>query len=374
MTCDGRKAWRPVASACSEKALFFAHADCWAITNRYGISTTQLYKFATQTQRLVPWRGAELHSQLLGLLESIDTEIRISLASLLHAISRRLPPEIQQIIMDSLQRSAIDGSQDGSKVSGQNEPAVESSGSLFTQLAVVQSQTVTVLKQIRIGNSLNCHASRSSDAIVKGDDEARSLFIRTRNILCRAYISDIGINKPSKDVLSIPISSSSIIGLRFSLGRFGLRAICILYEGGSHSPWLGDPSGCWFGNVRGSQLESLHTTGDGRLQLSSESTPHSRTTPLTTQQQCSIFGLLLSTSTASPFVPMASATHCWIMKLIPLLGSLSRSLANALTRSRPFSRVHTILNGGLSRVYRSTLARVMQLLSRSSGMHEFSSV
>lgn len=356
-----------------EKALFFAHADCWAIAEQYDISTTRLYQFATQTQPLVPWRGAEPHSRLLGLPDCLNAETRTPLASLLDTISRRLPPELQQIILTLLQRSAMDGTHVGPMGSGQDEPAVESGGTLFTQLAVVQSQKVPVLKQIRTGNGLNCHASRSNDAIVEGGGQTRTLSIRIRNIFGRTYISDIGINQLDEGVLSTPISSSRIIGLRFALGRFGLRAIRILYESGSHSGWLGDPSGCWFGNVRGSQMQSLRKNGDVRLQLSPKSTPHTQIPPLTTQRQYSVFGLPPSISTASPFVPIASEMRYWTMKSMPFPGSLSRSPANASTHSRQFLQPYTTRDGELSRAYRLPLERIMPLVLRSTGMHGFSS-
>lgn len=164
----------------SEKSLFLAHADCWAIAEQCGISTAQLYQFAVQTQPLVPWQGAELHSRLLGLPNCSSFETQTPLTSLLHVISRRLPLELQQIIVDSLQWSAMDDTEVASRASGQDETVAESGGALFTQLAVVQSLTIAALKKIRTENGLNCHASRSSDAVMKGDLRGGLMITATR--------------------------------------------------------------------------------------------------------------------------------------------------------------------------------------------------
>lgn len=74
----------------------------------------------------------------------------------------------------------------------------------------------------------------------------------------RPYLSDLALEPLKESAAQVIIANIGIRGLQFALGRFGLRGIRISYEGGSFSPWLGDPASCWVGTVRCSDLSKLN--------------------------------------------------------------------------------------------------------------------
>lgn len=253
------------------KPLFFAHAACWRLAERHGIEAAQLYTFAAQTQTLFPWRGDEPHTRLWGFFNRVRGSLNpeTTLGKLLVKISHRLPPELQQSILLDLQQSAAYKVRNFCMDSDEYKAMLEAREVLFTQLATVESQAVPALKSIPSTPALvdlRTHRSRVSlrGQLLVNDSPATFLWIRVTNIFGRPYISEVGLDKRSSGALSIPVSQQQITGLRFALGKFGIRAIRILYDGGSKSPWLGDPSGCWIGNVPGTKIRELHTTADVR--------------------------------------------------------------------------------------------------------------
>ena len=265
------------------KAVFFAHADCWGIVKHHGISDTKLYQFAVQTQPLVPWRGEHPHNRLWGLsrcAKSLSSET--SLGKLLTEIFRRLPPEVvQEHIVAYLHRSGADTKRRCHRVSNtaesrlrhwvdvdQYETILKAGDILFLQLAVVESQVVPVLQEIHTkADGSNFHPLRSLTPMASPPDSLEMpieiLYARVRELFGRTYISELGCDGEgnSEGLLSIQLLPGVITGLRFALGRFGLRAVRILYDDGSRSSWLGDPSGCWFGNVIGKYSQKKHQLG-----------------------------------------------------------------------------------------------------------------
>lgn len=125
---------------------------------------------------------------------------------------------------------------------------------LFTRFATVVAHTIPTLKQLNTDetNVLRFHPRLLSDPDPSSTHSVtlpyETLYILTRELFGRSYIYKIGRNREGPGVLLITLTSPVIRGVRFALGRFGLRAIRVLYDDGSRSPWLGDPSGCWFGN------------------------------------------------------------------------------------------------------------------------------
>lgn len=257
-----------------EKALFFAHADCWRVTERYGIDATRLYRFAVQTQPLIPCISDKPHGRIWRFFDHVgNLNSETPLGKLLVEISRRLPPELQENTMAFLQQAAWDKVRNICMNATDYEIMQKAGEVLLTRLAAVESLTVPVLKCIPAkspGPDLQPSRSRVSpqDPGLVGDDSVKALSIRVQNLFRRTYISKIVVDQAGDGILSIPVSPRQITGLRFALGRFGLCALRILYDGGSKSAWLGDTSGCWFGNIAGTRLRDLHTTADVRPLLS----------------------------------------------------------------------------------------------------------
>lgn len=255
------------------KSLLFAHADCWLVTENHGINTTQLYQFGAQIQPVLPWIGGTPHTRLRGVLERADSlNCDTSLGKFLVEISRRLPPELQEHIIEYIQQSAEGKLRDLFKVSPTRQAVVEAGDVLFTQLATVEFQTVPVLRSMpRETPNLDIRLRRSRALFwglaLLGDDPVKTLCAHVKNLYGRTYLSEICFDQTGNSILSIPISPHQIRGLRFALGRFGIRAIRILYDGECKSPWLGDPSGCWFGNLAGNEIRDLHAIANVRFPL-----------------------------------------------------------------------------------------------------------
>lgn len=252
----------------SEKALFFAHDDCWKMAKNHGISDVQLYRFAVQTQPQLPWKGDKPHSQALALFKCQSLlESGTSLGELLAEISRRLPPELQESILSELRRGARSTEQSKSIFKDEWIRTLRSSDLVFLRCATVEVETVPLLKQICADSgTLDVHPARSFVAppgsSLRTTEPARTLFIRERELFGRTYISEIGLNQAGH--ASVPIQPRPVRGLRFAVGRFGLRAIRILYDEGPHSPWLGDPYGSMYGNIMGDKLRNLSVVADVR--------------------------------------------------------------------------------------------------------------
>ncbi|KAL2272690.1 hypothetical protein FJTKL_06243 [Diaporthe vaccinii] len=76
-------------------------------------------------------------------------------------------------------------------------------------------------------------------------------------IMGRPYLNDLALEPLKGSTAQVIVANIAIRGLQFALGRFGLRGIRVSYEDGSFSPWLGDPTSCWVGIVRCSDLSKL---------------------------------------------------------------------------------------------------------------------
>lgn len=246
-----------------KKVLFFAHEDCWKLVKGHGISARKLYQFAVQTQPLLPWRSDKPHCRPLEVFHCADVlNSGTSLGELVAEISRRLPLELQQCIIAELQRSVASTMEDSpfGRYRDRWVATHQSGDVLFTRFATIMAHTIPVLKQFSTNatNVLKFHPAQSSVPDASSPDSAshsyETLYVLTGEIFGRSYISKIGRNREGPGVLSIVLTPSVIRGVRFALGRFGLRAIRILYDDGSRSPWLGDPSGCWFGNEPARQV------------------------------------------------------------------------------------------------------------------------
>lgn len=77
-------------------------------------------------------------------------------------------------------------------------------------------------------------------------------------IMGRQYLSDLALEPLKGSTAQVSIANIAVRGLQFALGRFGLRGVRISYEDGSFSAWLGDPTSCWMGTVRCSDLSKLN--------------------------------------------------------------------------------------------------------------------
>lgn len=239
-----------------ETSLFIAHQACWKMTQgSNGIGPTHLYGTALRTTPLAPAR--RVHHVPLSISNLAGTVKReTSLGRLIVAMADRLPEELVQEIMKEVQIHAMEFERHDKMNGREYKALLKDSGVLFTRLAIVQTLALPMARQ------------RFAEAwrYIQGKDceQLETMHIRTVQIFGRNYISKVGFNETADNSVSIPVVSEDIRGLRFALGRFGLRGLRILYADGTMSSWLGGTSGCWFGNAEGRSLRDLEVFADVR--------------------------------------------------------------------------------------------------------------
>ena len=206
-----------------EKALFFAHVDCWRVAERHDINANQLYRFAVQTKPLLPWRGDKPHNRLRGFFGCVDgLNCETSLGKLLLEMSRRLPPELHEIITaDLLQIASLKVRRFGPPIAAVPF-SLKAREVLLPQLAAVESQVVPILRGMpsEAASVLDLQPSRSRvgpdsgifDPESKLFDPVKTLWIRVTNLFGRAYMSEIGFDQGGDGTLSIPVSQHPVTG------------------------------------------------------------------------------------------------------------------------------------------------------------------
>lgn len=108
-------------------------------------------------------------------------------------------------------------------------------------------------------------------------DPVIGLYVDTVVILGQQYLSNIIFNQTcttGQDWTRLELQQE-IRGLRFAIDTFGLRGICLVYQDGSLSKWLGSHEGCWYGQHLGQDISRLKLRKDvGRYTYYSSSYWH----------------------------------------------------------------------------------------------------
>lgn len=221
--------------------LFYAHKCCWKVANSPNITPALKWlRMAIQT------RPFDIRTEFPEEEPNFDVGTDLLVADCrffneetdLGKLALRLstiPIEIQSQVLDDLR------------------------GSLFISLLKERTFSRQILPRIHASATL-----QPTTRILDTNATIRSIYVRSNIILGWNYLTEIGFNDDNvKDgSLSISIADGSVRGLRFALGRFGLRGIQIFYDDGSCSSWLGDPSSCWIGVVHGRDISRLRVMAD----------------------------------------------------------------------------------------------------------------
>lgn len=101
--------------------------------------------------------------------------------------------------------------------------------------------------------SLDISGAHSLQTVVKYRNDNRYLAAAQTSIFGEDYISSIAFNKSK----GVPVSSESK-GIIFTIGRYGLRALRIVYADNSTSAWLGDPENGWTGVMYSNNIQELY--------------------------------------------------------------------------------------------------------------------
>ena len=219
---------------------FLAHKCCWKLANSQGITPAlDWLRMAVQT-RPFEFRSSYLAYEpffnmradlwaVEGRFLNRDTD----LGNLAFRLSM-MPLEIQCQVLDGLKFT------------------------LFISLLKTKNFTQQILPRIRPSNTLQPTINTLST-----DAGIRSLQVRSTNILGRSYLAEISVNDHIDHASSsTTVANDSVRGLRFALGKFGLRGIQIIYDDGHSSSWLGESSMCWIGVIHGRDISKLRITAD----------------------------------------------------------------------------------------------------------------
>ena len=234
-----------------ENDVFLSHLDCWKVAQRSGGCRGRLFWFAFQTTPIAPRITDDPYFPRLtfNLADIVNKET--SLGNLITNGAHRLPEELHVKIMDEIQHGTTSFHRHENMTDDQYQTLVDSPGSLFSRLTKVQLHSMpAIVPGVEFGQAL-------PEVPGKDDDQIQTLYIRTVSMFNQSYIQEVGFNNTDSSLVRIAVRSPDIRGMRFALGRFGLRGLRILYADGSASDWLGATSDCWFGNIRGRNIRDL---------------------------------------------------------------------------------------------------------------------
>ena len=218
--------------SCSGPVIFLSHQCCWkAINQPKLLSSSRLLRLAQHTQPVGPPKQLDSYGRTLGRQTNVPIcDADTSLGRLITCIARKLPFELQSMILD------------------------HATGSLFASLLKATSVSTQLLSRLDTSKP-----SSPRIAAIGTVNNVRSLHAQFSDVFGMAYLTQIESNQAEHEPspFSISVKDSALRGIRFALGEFGLRAFCIVYQDGSHSDWLGDPSGCWYGITEGQDMKNL---------------------------------------------------------------------------------------------------------------------
>ena len=119
----------------------------------------------------------------------------------------------------------------------------------------------SLLRVSEISSTLLDIENRCSDQSVinlKADTIVDTLRAASISVFGQSYISLVWFNNSGR----ILVERSKIRGIRFALGRYGLRAFSVVYDDNLTSAWLGDPTNAWTGLVYGTDISGLKILQD----------------------------------------------------------------------------------------------------------------
>jgi hypothetical protein len=214
------------------------HLPCWKLIKALDPDLTlrSIYEFAESTYSLfstshVP-EGQDITAT--GFTGFVDENANQSnLGKFLNRISR-LPLELQLAISEACPSNLI--------------------SSLVT-VARTSSTLVSAFKcsQGQRNVELICHS------------DVKTLCATTVSIFGNRYISSLRFNEPSEGSEKVQVKESEVTGIKFAIGRYGLKALRICYASNKSSDWLGDPRAGWIGLMHGTDITSLRILRDVSL-------------------------------------------------------------------------------------------------------------
>lgn len=238
-----------------DRVIFYAHRCCWKITNVPVLNDPLvLLRFAFQTRPLKNWpiyhQSHESHDQ--------DNPSKEPPPPLFDMGTNDLLPLDGRLFDDSTELGRLISRLGKMPLEVQFEVTKRLNLTLFLSLLKTKTLVAQLLPQVRESTTMKPE-TRTLDT----DGSFNSIHVRYRNIMGTSYLAAIGFKRESGgEALSISVAHRDVRGVQFSLGRFGLRGIRVLYEHETRSPWLGEPSSCWIGVACGRDLSRLRVVAD----------------------------------------------------------------------------------------------------------------
>ncbi len=224
------------------RPLYFVHACCWkAVRQQCPLSLSGLYRFARQTQPILPRDGLGVSTPQLPVQFPHEGTLvgKTELAGLLSRAGTYLPAELQREVLRYL--------------CGRDKSYISS---------LIQATHTTALVRL-----VDQEAPRIEElgSLLHEGGEPRWLGASTISLFDQFYLHRIALvhreDDPNLD-LCILVQVDAVAGVKFVLGTHGLQALRIIYRDGSSSPWLGKPSRSCYGAIYGSSLRQLRVLYD----------------------------------------------------------------------------------------------------------------
>ncbi|KFY92256.1 hypothetical protein V498_05076 [Pseudogymnoascus sp. VKM F-4517 (FW-2822)] len=206
------------------------HLPCWKLIRLLDPTLTlrSIYEFAQSTHPLfsathIP-EGQDITTT--GFTDVInENDSRSDVGKLINHLSR-LPLELQLAISEACPSNLL--------------------SSLVT-VAQITFELISAFKRSQ--------GQRHVELICHSD--VRTLCAKTVSIFGNKYISSLRFNELSESSEKIQVKESEVTGIKFAIGRYGIKALRICYASDESSGWLGDPRAGWIGVMQGSDITSL---------------------------------------------------------------------------------------------------------------------
>lgn len=238
-----------------DQVIFYAHRCCWKIANVPVLNDPLvLLRFAFQTRPFENWpidrQSQELRSQDDPSKEPPPPVFNVGTTDLL--------PLDGHLFDDSTELGRLMSRLGSTPLEVQTEVTKQLSLTLFLSLLKTKTLVDQLLPLVRESTTTKPRVRTPGT-----DGSFNSIHVCHRNIMGTSYLAALGFKREcGEEGVSIPVANRKVRGVQFSLGRFGLRGICVLYEDETCSPWLGEPSPGWIGVVYGRDLSRLRVIAD----------------------------------------------------------------------------------------------------------------
>lgn len=232
--------------------VYLSHRDCWKVAFSSSLTDQDWSRLAVQTRPFeIRMYGRPLDDYSLGrgagAVPSMPPEpdffhAGTPLGGILSKV-RLLPAELQFQIVTLLE------------------------GTMVASLLQAKAFVAELLPRLRARSNWTLQPSTKPLRGGWSQSSANILSCCSTEITGRSYLSDLALEPLKGSSAQVIVADLTVRGLQFALGRFGLRGVRISYEDGSFSPWLGDPSFCWVGTVRCSDLSKLNVVANVSYQF-----------------------------------------------------------------------------------------------------------